>query len=78
MMETQIFYLLGYDVKTKKWFSADDLLGVFTDNKGPVLEGDDIEGKFRPLEDGVEKDLDFDNTEALGQFLRTQNEAQDS
>lgn len=71
--QTEIYYLLCYSVNQKKWLPADDMLGNFTQNKGPVLEGEGAEGKFRPLEEGLETDLDFDNSEALTEFIRNQN-----
>jgi hypothetical protein len=49
------------------------MLGNFTKGQGEVLEGDGAEGKFRPLNDGLETDIDFDNTEALSEFIRSQN-----
>ena len=72
-MQTEIYYLLCYDVDAKKWMAADQMLGNFTKNQGQVLEGEGEEGKFRPLEEGIEMDIDFDNTEALSEFIRTQN-----
>ena len=72
-MQTEIYYLLCYDVDTKKWASADDMLGSLTKGQGQVLEGEGEEGKFRPLEEGLEADIDFDNTEALSEFIRSQN-----
>lgn len=70
---TEIYYLLCYNVNQKKWLPADDMLGNFTKGQGTVLEGEGIEGKFRPLEDGLETDLDYDNTVALTEFIRNQN-----
>lgn len=72
-MQTEIYYLLCYDVNQKKWAAADEMLGVFTKSQGQVLEGVGSEGKFRPLEDGLEADMDFDNAEALTEFIRNQN-----
>ena len=72
-MQTEIYYLICYDVNTKKWMSADHMLGNLTQNKGQVLEGEGTEGKFRPLQEGLEMDIDFDNTEALSEFIRIQN-----
>lgn len=72
-MQTEIYYLLCYDVDKKKWASADDMLGSLTKGQGQVLEGEENEGKFRPLEEGLEADIDFDNTEALSEFIRSQN-----
>jgi hypothetical protein len=72
-MQTEIYYLLCYDVVNKKWYAADHMLGNLTKGQGQVLEGEGAEGKFRPLKDGMEADIDFDNTEALSEFLRNQN-----
>jgi hypothetical protein len=72
-MQTEIYYLLCYDVDKKKWASADDMLGSLTKGQGQVLEGEGEKGKFRPLEEGLEADIDFDNTEALSEFIRSQN-----
>jgi hypothetical protein len=74
-MQTEIYYLLCYDVVEKKWYAADQMLGNLTFNKGQVLEGEGAEGKFRPLEGDLEIDIDFDNTEALSEFIRNQNNA---
>lgn len=60
-------------METKRWASADDMLGSLTKGQGQVLEGEGEEGKFRPLEEGLEMDIDFDNVEALSNFIRTQN-----
>jgi hypothetical protein len=75
-MQREIYYLLCYDVDQKKWFAADEMLGVLTKSQGQVLEGVDTEGKFRPLEEGLEMDIDFDNTEAITEFIKTQNKGQ--
>lgn len=75
-MQTEIYYLLCYDVNEKKWYSADFMLGNLTQNKGQVLEGDGAEGTFRPLQEGMEADIDFDNTEALTRFIQEQNSSQ--
>jgi hypothetical protein len=72
-MQTEIYYLLCYDVVKKKWYAADQMLGNFTKGQGEVLEGEGTEGKFRPLQEGLEIDIDFDNTEALSEFIRKQN-----
>jgi hypothetical protein len=74
-MQTEIYYLLCYDVVDKKWYAADQMLGNLTQGKGQVLEGEGAEGKFRPLEGDLEIDIDFDNTEALSEFIRSQNNA---
>jgi hypothetical protein len=49
------------------------MLDALTKGQGQVLEGDGTEGKFRQLEEGIEMDIDFDNTEALSAFLKAQN-----
>lgn len=72
-MQTEIYYLLCYDVSRKKWIAADEMLGALTKGQGQVLEGTDSEGKFRPLKDGLETDMDFDNAEALTEFITNQN-----
>lgn len=66
--------MLCFDTKTKKWYAADHMLGVLLKNEGPVLEGEGSEGKFRPIAEGLEADLDYDNIEKLGQFIRSNNE----
>jgi hypothetical protein len=50
------------------------MLGVLLKSQGPVLEGEGSEGKFRPIAEGLEADLDYDNIEKLGQFIRSNNE----
>lgn len=70
----EIYYMLAYDVDSKKWFAADGMINVFTNGAGQVLAGSGMEGKWRSLEDGLEKDIDFDNMELLGEFLRQANE----
>lgn len=72
-MQTEIYYLLCYNVQEKRWYAADDMLGNLTKGQGQVLEGEGFEGKFRPLKEGLEMDLDFDNTEIITQFIREQN-----
>lgn len=80
MADKQSFYLylIGYDAQTKKWFAADDMLGILTENSGNVLDVSEDEQHFRFLEEGLEMDTDFDNMEVLGKFLREQNGEQDS
>lgn len=73
---SHIYYLLGYDPENKKWYSADELL-CFMTSSGQVLEAEDDSEeppKWRSLEDGLETDIDFDNTELLSQFLKKANE----
>lgn len=72
-MTTEIYYMLCYDTKNKKWYAADYMLGVLLKNEGPVLEGEGAEGKFRPIAEGLEADMDYDNIEKLGQFIRSNN-----
>ena len=75
-MQTEIYYLLCYDVVDKKWYAADQMLGNLTQGRGQVLEGEGAEGMFRPLESDLEIDIDFENTEALSKFIKDQNNAQ--
>jgi hypothetical protein len=71
---TEIYYMLCFDTKTKKWYAADNMLGNLLKNQGPVLEGEGSEGKFRPIAEGLEADMDYENIEKLGQFIRSNNE----
>lgn len=78
MANEEIFYLLSYDKQSGKWRSADDVLGYLivasSGESGPVHYVDEERGaQWRPLEDGMETDLDFDNTETLSSFLRDLN-----
>ncbi len=73
-MTTEIYYMLCFDTKTKKWYAADNMLGNLLKNQGPVLEGEGSEGKFRPIAEGLEADMDYENIEKLGQFIRSNNE----
>ena len=73
-MTTEIYYMLCFDTKTKKWYAADNMLGVLLKSQGPVLEGEGSEGKFRPIAEGEETEIDYDNIEKLGQFIRSSNE----
>ena len=73
-MTTEIYYMLCFDTETKKWYAADNMLGNLLKNQGPVLEGEGSEGKFRPIAEGLEADMDYDNIEKLGQFIRSNNE----
>ena len=73
-MTTEIYYMLCFDTKTKKWYAADNMLGVLLKSQGPVLEGEGSEGKFRPIAEGEETEIDYDNIEKLGQFIRSNNE----
>jgi hypothetical protein len=66
--------MLCFDTKTKKWYAADNMLGVLLKSQGPVLEGEGSEGKFRPIAEGEETEIDYDNIEKLGQFIRSSNE----
>ena len=72
-MAREIYYMIAYDPDTKKWMAADAMLQQLNDGSGQVLEGDGYSGKWRQLEDGMEKDIDFDNTELLTEFLRQAN-----
>lgn len=79
-MNEEIFYLIAFDKQTKKFRSADEMLGTFTQalgGDGPVRvvkEDDSVE--WRDLEDGLEKDIDFDNTTLLSAFIRDVNSAE--
>lgn len=80
MDETEeIFYLVAYQKKTGKWRSADEMLGYLvsqaTEGVAPVhFINEDNEPEWRDLHEGEEKDIDFDNAQALGGFLRGMNE----
>ena len=69
----EIYYMLAYDPDAKKWMAADAMLQQLNNGSGQVLEGDGFEGKWRELEDGLEKDVDYDNVQALSDFLKTVN-----
>jgi hypothetical protein len=69
----EIYYMLAYDPDDKKWMAADAMLQQLNNGSGQVLEGDGFEGKWRELEDGLEKDVDYDNVQALSDFLKTVN-----
>ena len=79
-MDEEIFYLIAYNKKDKKFRSADETLGALIQTaggEGPVRvikEDDSVE--WRDLEDGLEKDIDFDNTTLLGAFFRDVNSAE--
>ena len=70
---TEIYYMLCYHVQSKRWYAAPYMIQVFTQGAGEVLEGNGLSGKWRPLEDGLEKDIDFDNIELISAFLRKAN-----
>jgi hypothetical protein len=74
-MSIEIYYLVAYDIDTRKWRSADDTLGILTENQGPVYVSDEAteSGEWGDLTDGIEKDIDFDNTQNLTEFLRGMN-----
>jgi hypothetical protein len=76
-MSEEIFYLVAYDKQEKKWRSADEILGVFVDalgGDGPVrVIHEDNSIEWRDIEDGLEKDVDFDNVTTLTEFLRIEN-----
>lgn len=81
-MGEEIFYLLAYDKSNGKWRSADETLGVMVnaiEGGGPVrtVQSDDSV-VWRDLEDGLEKDIDFENTESLGNFLKIMNNGEAS
>ena len=70
---TEIYYMLCYNVQMGKWYSADGMINVLTNGSGTVLEGKGSKGHWRHLAEGLEADLDYDNVEALGEFLRSVN-----
>jgi hypothetical protein len=72
-MPKEIYYMLAYDTETKRWFNADAMINVLTNGNGSVLEGEGESGSFRQIEDGMEMDMDFENTELLTEFLRHAN-----
>jgi hypothetical protein len=76
-MSEEIFYLVAYDKQEKKWRSADEVLGVFVNalgGDGPVrVIHEDNSIEWRDIEDGLEKDVDFDNITTLTEFLRIAN-----
>jgi hypothetical protein len=76
-MSEEIFYLVAYDKQEKKWRSADEILGVFVNalgGDGPVrVIHEDNSIEWRDIEDGLEKDVDFDNVTTLTEFLRIEN-----
>lgn len=72
--QREIYYMLAFDMESKKWMSADAMLHQLNNGSGQVLEGDGVQGKWRPLEDGLEIDVDYDNVEVLTEFLRQVNE----
>lgn len=77
-MSEEILYLVAFNKQTKKWRSADDLLGLLVNSvegEGPVRvinEKTSTVG-FREIEDGLEKDIDYDNTILLSAFIRDVN-----
>lgn len=76
-MEEEIFYLVSYSKTEKKWRSADETLGIFVSalgGDGPVrVVHEDDSVQWRDIEEGLEKDVDFDNVEVLTEFLRSVN-----
>lgn len=71
-----IYYLVGFDTETKKWYSADNLLHVLTES-GSVLDVDpdsDETPEWRYFEGTEEVEADFENLEDLSQFLRKAND----
>lgn len=79
-MEEEIYYLVAYNKNKKKFRSADETLGTLIQSvggDGPVRvihEDDSVE--WRDLEEGLEKDIDFDNTTLMAAFLRDVNSAE--
>lgn len=78
MDNEEIFYLVAYDKSSKKWRSADEMLGVFVQaigGDGPVcVVHEDDSVQWRDLEDGLEKDVDYDNVQMLTSFIRGAND----
>jgi hypothetical protein len=74
-MAQQIYYLIAYDVDTKKWMSADHVLGLLTE-EGPLYSSTDDHnpGVWSQIENPELIDQDFDNTVLLTEFLRQVNE----
>ncbi len=72
--KSYFLYLIGFDPQRKKWFAADDMLGLLTENSGTMLEVSEDDQKFRFVQEGPEADMDFDNMEILGEFLRKYND----
>lgn len=77
-MDEEIFYLVAYNKNEKKWRSADELLATLVQSMGgdgPVrVVHEDDSVQWRDVEDGLEKDIDFDNTVLLSAFLRDVND----
>lgn len=70
----EIFYVIAYDKNEKKFRAADEMIGVWTDGEGPVRVIDEADNvRWREVEDGLEKDIDYDNTILLGAFLKEVN-----
>lgn len=69
----EIYYMIAYDPDKKRWMAADAMLQQLNNGSGQVLEGDGIEGKWRHIQEGLETDVDYDNTELLTEFLRQAN-----
>jgi hypothetical protein len=76
-MEEEIYYLIAYNKNTKKFRSADEMLGVFVNSQngeGSVrVTQDSGNPTWRDLQDGLEKDIDYDNTLLLGAFIKDVN-----
>jgi hypothetical protein len=73
-MAKQIYYLLAYDLDSKRWSSADHVLGLLTEGPLYTAEKGDEVGKWSQIEAPELIDLDFDNTELIGKFLKQANE----
>ena len=70
-----IYYLVGFDTETKKWYAADNLLHVLTES-GSVLDVDpdsDETPEWRYFEGTEEVETDCENLEDLSEFLRKVN-----
>jgi hypothetical protein len=73
-MAKQIYYLLAYDFDAKRWTNADHVLGLLTEGPLYTAEQDDEAGEWSQIEDPELIDLDFDNAELIGKFLKQANE----
>lgn len=73
-MAKQIYYLLAYDLDSKRWTNADHVLGLLTEGPLYSSEQDDTAGTWSQLEDPKLVDLDFDNSEIVTNFLKQVNE----
>jgi hypothetical protein len=73
-MAKQIYYLIAYDLDSKRWINADHAFGLLVEGPLYDAENDDEAGKWSQIEDPELIDLDFDNAELIGKFLKQANE----